>query len=234
MPTKSATTIAKQLNKAQLAIANSLADTEISTAVAAYGYDTAKLNAGMALYTTALTAVNAQAAAKGDQKAATAEVKAKQKIARDAYQAAAKVARAALDEEGLTTLDLTGSEPRDTAGFIQAGYTLFDNAKESGLLADFGYDTARITAERAKIADFDAANQAQEAAKGAAQQATQEQDAALAAMNDWTAQYLKIAKVALRGKKQLLEKIGVTARTTKTAAQRAAARRRAEEGNPPE
>ncbi len=41
-------------------------------------------------------------------------------------------------------------------------------------------------------------------------------------MSDWAAQYLKIAKVALRGKKQLLEKIGVTARTSKTAAQRAA------------
>ena len=36
------------------------------------------------------------------------------------------------------------------------------------------------------------------------------------------AQYLKIAEVALRGKKQPLEKIGVTARTTKTAAQKAA------------
>ena len=44
----------------------------------------------------------------------------------------------------------------------------------------------------------------------------------LAAMNDWVAQYVKIAKVALRGKKQLLEKIGVTARTSKRAAQRAA------------
>ena len=46
-------------------------------------------------------------------------------------------------------------------------------------------------------------------------------------MNDWVAQYLKIAKVALRGKKQLLEQIGVTARTTKTAAQRAAPRKAA-------
>ena len=59
-------------------------------------------------------------------------------------------------------------------------------------------------------------------AKGAAQQAAQDQDAALAKMSDWVAQYLKIAKVALRGKKQLLEKIGVLARTSKTAAQKAA------------
>ena len=58
-------------------------------------------------------------------------------------------------------------------------------------------------------------------------QATQDQDAALVMMNDWVAQYLKIAKVALRGKKQLLEKIGVAARTTKTKAQRAAPKKAA-------
>ena len=50
--------------------------------------------------------------------------------------AAAKVARAALDKEGLAKLGLSGSEPRSTAGLIQAGYTLFDNALGSGLLAD--------------------------------------------------------------------------------------------------
>ncbi len=222
MPTKPHATTAQQLNAAQLAIANSLADPEIKAAVAQFGYTTAKLNAGKALYDKALVAVNAQKSGKGDQKTATADLKAAEKDARDAYQAAAKVARATLDKDGLAKLGLAGKEPRDTAGLIQAGYTLFDNALDSGLLADFGYDEVRIKAERAKVAAFDAANQAQEMAKGAAQQATQDQDAALAKLSDWVAQYLKIAKVALRGKKQLLEKIGVTARTSKTAAQRAA------------
>ncbi len=226
MPAKPKTTTAQQLNAAQLAITNSLADPEIKAAVAQFGYTTAKLNAGKKLYDNALAAVNAQKSGKGDQKTATADLKAKEKDARDAYQAAAKVARAALDKDGLATLGLS-KEPRGTAGFIQAGYTLFDNAAESGLLAEFGYDADRLAAERKKIADFDAANQAQEMAKGAAQQATQDQDAALKEMNDWVAQYLKIAKVALRGKKQLLEKIGVTARTSKTAAQRNAPKKAA-------
>lgn len=222
MPTKPVTTIPQQLNAAQVAIANSLTDAEIKTAVAQYGYTTTKLNAGKALYDKALNTVNAQKSGRGDQKAATADLKVKEKDARDAYQAAAKVARATLSNEDLTTLGLMRKEPRDTAGFIAAAYTLFDNAESSGLLADFGYDEERITAERAKIEALDTANQAQEMAKGASQQATQDQEAALKAMNDWLAQYLKIAKVALRGKKQLLEKIGVTARTGKTAAQRAA------------
>jgi hypothetical protein len=222
MPTKPVTTIPQQLNAAQLAITNTLADPEIKAAVAQFGYTPAKLNAGKKLYDTALAAVNAQKSGKGDQKTATADLKAAETEARDAYQATAKVARATLGKDGLATLGLTAKEPRDTAGFIQAGYTLFDNAAKSGLLADFGYDADRIAAERAKIAAFDTANQAQEMAKGAAQQASQDQEAALTKMNEWVAQYLKIAKVALRGRRQSLEKIGVLARTTKTAAQQAA------------
>ena len=226
MPTKPVVTIAQQLNAAQLAIANSLADPEIKATVAQFGYTTAKLNKGKALYDAALAAVNAQKSGKGTQKDATAQLKAALTDARDAYQALAKVARATLSKEEQAGLGL-GKEPRGTAAFIQAGYTLFDNAGGIAALADFGYDADKLAAERAKIEAYDQANQAQEMAKGSAQQATQDQDAALAAMNDWVAQYVKIAKVALRGKKQLLEKIGVVARTSKTAAQKAAPKKAA-------
>jgi len=221
MPTKPVVTIAQQLNTAQVAITNSLADPEIKAAVAQFGYTTAKLNAGQTLYQAALAAVDAQKLGRGDQKVATAELKAKEKDARDAYQALAKVARATLDQATQVKLGALNKEPRSTAGFIQVAYTLFDNATTISELSDFGYDAERLAAERAKVEAFDQANQVQEMAKGTAQQATQDQDAALAKLNDWVAQYLKIARVALRGKKQLLEKIGVVARTSKTAAQKA-------------
>ena len=226
MSTRPMKSAAQQLNAAQLAIANSLADPEIKAAVAQFGYTTAKLNKGKALYDAALAAVNAQKSGKGAQKDTTAQLKAALTDARDAYQALAKVARATLSKEEQAKLGL-GKEPRGTAAFIAAGYTLFDNAGDIAALADFGYDAERLAAERAKIEAYDQANQTQEMAKGAAQQATQDQDAALAALSDWVAQYIKIAKVALRGKKQLLEKIGVAARTTKTAAQQAAPKKAA-------
>ena len=125
------------------------------------------------------------------------------------------------DKAQLNALGLTGSMPLDTAGFLAAAYTLFDNAPTLPALADYGYDSVKLQSERLKITAYDTANQGQEAAKGAAQQATREQDSALQALNTWTSQYLKIARVALRGKSQLLEKLGVLARTSKTAAQRA-------------
>jgi hypothetical protein len=220
--------IAQRLNAAQLAIVNSLSDLEIKELVGSFGYTTAKLEAGRALYDAAQAAVNAGAAAAGDQQASTQALAQAEKFARDAYQSLAKVARAVFgrDKAQLTALGLGGTMPKDTAGFVSAAYTLFDNARTMPL-AEYGYDLEKLESERAKVAAYDESNLQQESAKGAAQQTTREQDSALQALDDWTAQYLKIAKVALRGKKQLLEKIGVAARTSKTAAQRAAPKKSA-------
>ena len=216
--------IAQQLNTGQLAIGNSLSDPEIQSLVAQFGYPAVKLNEGKALYDCALSAVNAEKSAAGAQQESTRVLEQAETSAREAYQALAKVARAVFgkDKAQLNALGLSGNTPKDTAGFIACAYTLFDNARTLPALADYGYDSVKLQSERAKIAAYDSANQQQEAAKGAAQQATREQDSALQALNEWTSQYLKIAKVALREKSQLLEKIGVTARTSKTAAQRAA------------
>ncbi len=224
MSTRPHHTIAQQLNAGQLAISNSLSDPEIQSLVAQFGYPANKLNEGKALYDCALSAVNAEKATAGARQEATRTLAQAEESARDAYQALAKVARAIFgrDKAQLNTLGLNGSTPKDTAGFLAAAYTLFDNARTLPALADYGYDSPKLQSERLKIAAYDTANQQQEAAKGAAQQATREQDAALPTLNAWTAQYLKIAKVALSGKPQLLEKLGVLARTSKTAAQRAA------------
>ena len=220
--TRPKTSIAGQLNAAQLAVNNSLADAEIQALVSGFGYAGRSLAAGRGLSERAQAAVQAQKLAAGTQQDATQILQAAQKVAADAYQALAKVARAACDPPQLTTLGLSGKMPNDTAGFLAAAYTLFDNAARLGSLSGFGYTAEKLAAERGKITAYDESNQKQEAAKGAAQQATREQEAALAALNEWMAQYLKIAKVALREKPQLLEKLGVAARTSKTAAQRTA------------
>ncbi len=224
MVAKSKHTAAQELNAAQLAICNSLADGEILGLVGSFGYSQARLTEGNMLYDKALAAVNGQRAKAGEQQNATNTLLKAEFTARDGYQALAKVARAVFikDKAQLAALGLGGKTPKDTAGFIAAARTLFDNAAGLPVLANFGYDAARLQSERLKISAYEAANQQQEAAKGAAQQSTREQEEALSALNLWVAQYLKIARVALRGKPQLLEKIGVTARSSKTAAQRAA------------
>ena len=231
MPGRSKRTIAEQLNSAQIAISNSLGDTEIQELVSAYGYTPEKLNEGKTLYEGALVAVNSQTKFTGSQQQATEDLVKAEKIAFDAYQALAKVARAIFskDKAKLVQLGIDGTMPRNTASFLRAAYTIFDNAGNISeiktALASYGYTDEKITSERQKIAAYDTANQLQESSKGAAQQSTQDQKHALSLMNDWVSQYIKIAKVALRDKKQLLEKIGVLSRTSKTAAQKSAAKK---------
>lgn len=217
MATKSKQSIAQKLLEAQLTINNSLSDPEIQELVAAFGYSAGKLNAAKGLYDAAREAVNLQKSKSGDQQESTSRLTETEAAARDAYQALSKVARAVFikDKAQLITLGLTGRQPKDLAGFLTAAYTLFDNAANLSVLADYGYGAARLQIERGRISALDQANQQQEAAKGAAQQATRERDAALQSLNDWVSQYRKIARVALREKKQLLEKIGIVVRPPK-------------------
>jgi hypothetical protein len=208
-----------QLDSAQLAINNSLSDPEIMALVGGYGYSAEKLAEGKALFDAAQAAVNAQGLAAGKQKTATAAFNDAQTQAFDTFQALAKVARAAVTDPGqLKVLGLEGPMPRKTGAFRNAASQLFENAASIPALAQFGYNAARISAEAAKLVAYVNANEQQESAKGAAKQATTDQDAALTALNKWTAQYIKIAQVALRAKPDLLKKLGVTARSGPAAA----------------
>jgi hypothetical protein len=207
-------TIAEQLHAAELAIGNSLIDAEIRLMVSAYGYTAEKLHEGHILFEAARTAVSMQEITAGAQRATTQSLELARDQAFDAYQALSKVARAVLDSASLVALGLTGPMPRSTAAFLTVADTLFDNAAHFETLAHYGYNASRLAAERARITAYAHANQRQEAAKGAAQQATVGQEAALETLNRWTAQYLKIARVALRDRPQLLEKLGVTVRNT--------------------
>ena len=219
--TRPKSTIADQLADAQKAINNAQADPEIKALLAAYGYNQSKLAEGSKLAASVEAAILARTNALGAQAAASETFADAQAQAFKAYQSLSKVARAAADPATLTGLGLDGPMPRSAGDFQKAALKLF-NGNSLNALAEYGYDQARLTAERAKISAFQAASEGQDVAKGALQQANAEQAAALTALNKWTAKYLKIARVALDAKPQLLEKLGVIARTSKTAAQRAA------------
>jgi len=64
-------------------------------------------------------------------------------------------------------------------------------------------------------------------AKGAAQQATAEQRAAMAGLRHEMRDFRRIAKVALKSHPQLLEKLGIMVRVARTAAQRGAGKKAA-------
>jgi hypothetical protein len=110
----------------------------------------------------------------------------------------------------LATPGLDGPMPRTLSAFLAAGYALFDNALNTKRiqtrLAEYGYTAARLKSEREKIAAYDAANQAQEAAIHTRSNRRLARDERVAGAN-----HQNRARGAAQSK-QLLEKIGVAAR----------------------
>lgn len=226
--------ISERLHAMQVAVSNTIAFPEIKELVGQYGYGSEKIDEGKTLYTEALMAVNLQTAYGGSQGGASTRVRQTEKAAHDTFQRLSKVARAIFknDPGKLKSLGLQGTMPKRIAEFIGAAYTLFDNAKNVSELRDelskYGYNDKKLEAEKQKITDYDKAVQLHEGTKGAAQQTTRDQEAALAKMDEWLTQYFKIAKVALVDRRELLEQIGIFARSVKSKAQRGAGKKASE------
>jgi hypothetical protein len=216
MPSNPKRSIAELYKKCRVAIHNSLADPEVLALVGAYGYDAQRLAQGKQLLERSLQAYEVKEACAGAQRQATAETDRARLEAEDAFLALVRVARAVFktDEPALTALALRGRVPASTAAFLGRADQLFDNARlpevQQGLQA-YGYDAARLQAEYKRINAYREADQVQEAAKGTAQQATADHDEALALLRDWIAQYIKIARIALRHQPKLLDKLGLSA-----------------------
>ncbi len=226
-------TDAEKMNLAQLSIHNTQDDPEIQNRVAKYGYTPEKMLEGKALYTAAVQQVNEQDMAIGTEKKASESVEILKKQAFDIYQSLSQVCEAIYikDKTKLVILGIKGKMPTKIPAFLKAARTLFENAQKSEIQAElgmFGYNIEKLQNEFEKILDLEKALQKREQSKGTKQQGTREKSAAIKIMNDWIKQYLKIAKVALKDKPELLEKLGVRVLSAKTAAQRKAATKAAE------
>jgi hypothetical protein len=216
MASRNATTIAGQLAAANMIIENTLAKPAILDRVTLRGYSARELAEGQQLYRTAVEAVDAQAAAAGAALLATDQAQAADKQAREAYQRLAQTARALfpLHSSQRKTLEVVGPMPHDTATFIAVATTLFNNALKvteiNIALAKYGYDTKTLQDERDTLITFQQAVQAQAGAQSASKQATRAQSEALDALQRWIAQYVKIAKIALKTQPELLKALGIT------------------------
>ena len=207
------------LSDAQVAIDNTLNNPEILNAIKDFGYTSAKIQQGKALYNAAAAAQLAQTAEAGDQVAATATLNDAWEAARKSYMRFVKVARVALknDAGASTQLDLKGDRKRSLSGWLAQATQFYNNAlsNKSVLLAlkEFGITEPKLKAGLNELKAVETANLAQEKEKGEAQAATQKRDAALDALQDWLSDYLAIAKIALEDNPQLLEGLGVLQRS---------------------
>lgn len=218
--------IGQRLTAARVSLQNALVDPELGPPLAGFGFDAARLAEGLAILDTAETAVQAQVSTAGGWQTGTATLIMAKREARAAYQALAQVVRAAFGRSNpvLAKLGINGPMPTRQGHFLAMANALFVNvASDWDLAAEvarFGYTSDKLATERAKIEAMVEALRVREVAKGAAQQATMNQRAAMGDLGRWMGAFIRVARVAFRGQDQLMEKLGVLARNAKTEAQR--------------
>lgn len=201
----------------RLALENSISDPEILKRLATFGYDTERLQAGLALLHEAETALHAQQAAIGAQQHITTLQGEHFRKARIAYQNLATLARTIFKANSgeLKSLSLDRPMSRSTAGFILQARTLFDNAlhfeESRNKLQEYGYDENRLQTEFAHVRSFIEIEHQQEAAKGTAQVSTVAKQTAFRRLRKYYGQFRRIARIALRETPQLLEMLGIAA-----------------------
>ena len=218
--------LAQRLETARIATVNA-STPEISAALAAAGVLGTNLQTGRTLYQAAADQVTTATARRGEQMAATETVRQCKDECRTACQALASVARGVFrdDPGALGILGLNQEMPADNSGFVLAAQTLLNYSaytpEMAAALVSFGYTEARITQLRTKLTELQAALDAQGQAKAAHHHAKDEQRQAMRALDRWMGTFVRVARVALAEQMQMLEQLGIVARTFPTAAQRA-------------
>lgn len=222
MPSKR--TIDTLLNAAHLAIANALANPQIQTYLSEFGYTPERLQQGKRLYDTALAAHQQQRADYGNQKTATMTLNQTWDTAKKSYMRYLKVARIAFKQHAgiATRLELEGDRKSSLSGWLAQAdqfYANLLNAPELlAQLQEYGITADKLHAGQAEVQAVAAANLAQKTEKGDAQTATQTKEKAIAALQAWMSDFTAIARLALEDDQQLLEGLGIPAKSRSSGA----------------
>ena len=210
-----ATTIDSKLLDAKVAIQNALENEEILKRLGAFGYNRARFNDGKDLLDKAETLHRKKQTEYGEKLAATSEAEEALILANGIYKKYVKVARVALknNPRGWEVLDLAGRRKFSQAGWLNQALNFYMKALENNDiitgLNQYGITKAKLKAGLGLVKDYETALRKQETEKGEAQAATKERDMAFDEMEDWLADYLAIARIALDDRAQYMEILGV-------------------------
>jgi hypothetical protein len=214
---KTRKSIAERLNLACTAIANTLDDPALQSTMIAFGYTPERLREGLALREAAQALCQRQHAAYGDLYAATDALDAAKRRTHANYMRIVGVARVALGSErgGLQMLGLQAQRKRDLAGWLlqaqQFSANALANAAALERLAVFGITPELLAAGAREVEMVAACYAAQRKQRGVARSTTRQRDAAIAALDAWMGDFIKIARLALRDQPPSLKKMGVVA-----------------------
>jgi hypothetical protein len=135
-----------------------------------------------------------------------------------------KVARVVLknDRGAQQKLNLAAQRKRNLSGWLAQAQQFYANALSDTTILDklagFGITQAMLEAGQRQMDTVGATDAERRQRKGAAQDSTSMRDDAVAALDEWMRDFIKIARVALQDRPQFLEKLGVIVPTARAQA----------------
>lgn len=205
---------AQRLSLAHTAITNALDDEEMIALLTPYAYDEARLQEGLSLYHQAETLFHASLTMRGEKLGATADLNDRWSESRTML--ADHIARARIALRGnpgaLLTLRLNQPRARRQAEWIVQARHFYAGALNNQEILD-ALATLNMTPEDLQegletVDAFEQARRQRANESGDVQNAMRARNQALGALDLWVRDFRDIARLALRNRPQLIERLG--------------------------
>lgn len=206
----------RQFAAAQLAIAGAMNDPAIQELLGPYGYSQERIaGEGYGLLLQAMQSLTDQSVAAGEMVSARDERDRVYRLARQQHTRDVALARVVLrDNRGaLQKLNLHTRRKEGQAGWLVQARQFYSvaigDAAIQQQLAEAALTLDKLEAGKSLVDAVDACMLAYASARAAAQAARQRRQETMQRLNAWMADFRAIARVALRGRPQLLGKLGL-------------------------
>lgn len=209
------TSEAQTLEQYRVAFENTASQPQISTTMADYGYDSATMAIGKALYDETRQAYDSNKKETDESTAAYNVFDTKRKELADIYSSHRKKAKVVFRSNSVTAdkLEITGTLPQAYIKWLETVkkfYTLALADSDIQIkLSRLKITLEDLTTANALIPEVEAARATYLKEKGESQDATTIKDAAFVKIDDWMSEFYAVARIALEDNPQLLEALGL-------------------------
>jgi len=219
MPTRPKNAYEDKIYRYNLAIHNALNDPAVLTLISACGYDAKTLQEGKDLLEAVQLLFQEQKRKYGDQMRLTRQCKDTWAEVNKTFMRTRKLIRIVFGNDAgiCRELMLTGPKKKDTPGWISQVSTMYDavlrNPGYIEKLAIFNYTKDKLEAERALLDTVKQRELEKEYRKTEARKATRKRDDMMRKLTSWMSVYRRVLRIALEDDAQLLEQLGIVARS---------------------
>lgn len=215
MATKRKDSIDSFLQQVRLGIQNAQDVPEIASALAAFGFDAARIQAGADLLATAETLQAVQVKEYSEQYQATTALNEAQAAADKLFGIHRKLAKLALrdDPDAQKALLLHENKKQALDPWLGQAGVFYKNVLGDpdmlAALAKYNVTEAQLLEGQTAVVAVATLNASQEKEKSEAQKATKARDKALDNLDDWYVEFRELSRIALEDDAQRLEALGL-------------------------